>query len=280
MTKLASSHLDAIPTLGSGMGYRRELREQIFASRDRIDVLEIVTEQFFGGDQELEELVALWPVIPHGVGLSIGTAGALDWEYLHQVRRVSERTGSPYYSEHLAITRAPGIDIGHLAPLWFTEEALRTTIHNVDAVQSFLGKPLVLENISYLLSVPGATMPQDEFFGRMVEATGCGVLLDVANVHINAQNHSFDPVAFLDAMPLHAVVQIHLAGGYWADDVYIDAHSEPVNGPTWELLSELADRVPIRVSILEQDANFPDQITPILADVDRSRSVIAAAARR
>jgi uncharacterized protein (UPF0276 family) len=136
----------------------------------------------------------------------------------------------------------------------------------------------VLENISYLFAIPGATMPQDEFFARLVEATGCGVLLDVANVHINAQNHGFDPKDFLAAMPLHAVVQIHLAGGYWDGDVYVDAHSERVNSPTWELLDVLAAKVPIRVSILEQDANFPDDIEPMLADVARSRQVIESRA--
>jgi uncharacterized protein (UPF0276 family) len=273
----STQFLDAIPYLGSGLGYRREIGSRILDAGDRVDVLEVVTEQFIQAEDELAALVDRFPVIPHGVGLSIGTAGPLDREYLRSVKRVSDITGAPYYSEHLAVTRAPGIDIGHLSPVWFTNEVLRAVIDNVHAVQDFLGKPLVLENISYLFDIPNATMTQAEFFHRLVDATGCGLLLDVANVNVNAQNHRFDPVEFLDSMPLHAVVQIHMAGGFWSDGIYFDGHSEPVDEATWQLLDVLLERVPIRISIVERDANFPDELTPLLDDVDRIRRAISAA---
>jgi uncharacterized protein (UPF0276 family) len=272
----STQFLDAIPYLGSGLGYRREIGSRILDAGDRVDVLEVVTEQFIQAEDELAALVDRFPVIPHGVGLSIGTAGPLDREYLRSVKRVSDITGAPYYSEHLAVTRAPGIDIGHLSPVWFTNEVLRAVIDNVHAVQDFLGKPLVLENISYLFDIPNATMTQAEFFHRLVDATGCGLLLDVANVNVNAQNHRFDPVEFLDSMPLHAVVQIHMAGGFWSDGIYFDGHSEPVDEATWQLLDVLLERVPIRISIVERDANFPDELTPLLDDVDRIRRAISA----
>jgi len=276
----STQFLDAIPYLGSGLGYRREIGSRILDASDRVDVLEVVTEQFTWAEDELAALVDRFPVIPHGVGLSIGTVGPLDWEYLRSVKRVSDITGAPYYSEHLAVTRAPGIDIGHLSPVWFTNEVLRAVIDNVHAVQDFLGKPLVLENISYLFGIPNATMTQAEFFHRLVDATGCGLLLDVANVNVNAQNHRFDPVEFLDSMPLHAVVQIHMAGGYWSDGIYFDGHSEPVDEATWQLLDVLLERVPIRISIVERDANFPDELAPLLDDVDRIRRAISAARAR
>jgi uncharacterized protein (UPF0276 family) len=272
----STQFLDAIPYLGSGLGYRREIGSRILDAGDRVDVLEVVTEQFIQAEDELAALVDRFPVIPHGVGLSIGTAGPLDREYLRSVKRVSDITGAPYYSEHLAVTRAPGIDIGHLSPVWFTNEVLRAVIDNVHAVQDFLGKPLVLENISYLFDIPNATMTQAEFFHRLVDATGCGLLLDVANVNVNAQNHRFDPVEFLDSMPLHAVVQIHMAGGFWSDGIYFDGHSEPMDEATWQLLDVLLERVPIRISIVERDANFPDELTPLLDDVDRIRRAISA----
>jgi hypothetical protein len=120
-------------------------------------------------------------------------------------------------------------------------------------------------------------MTQAEFFHRLVDATGCGLLLDVANVNVNAQNHRFDPVEFLDSMPLHAVVQIHMAGGFWSDGIYFDGHSEPMDEATWQLLDVLLERVPIRISIVERDANFPDELTPLLDDVDRIRRAISAA---
>jgi uncharacterized protein (UPF0276 family) len=271
-----SQALSAIPVLGSGLGYRRELRQAILESRSTVDFLEVVTEQFIGGGErlrELEEICAVFPVIPHGVGLSIGSVD-VDADYLRAIKRVSDVAKSPYYSEHLAMTRAPGIDIGHLAPLWFTETVLRHTIDNVRHVQDYLQKPLVLENVTYQFVIPGAGMTQAEFFTRLVEATQCGVLLDVTNVYINSVNHQFDAVAFLKEMPLESVVQIHLAGGYVKDGMVIDAHSERVDEGSWQLLDVLTGMTVIKGSILEHDANFPEDMSAMLDQLDRARQAI------
>jgi uncharacterized protein (UPF0276 family) len=237
----------------------------------------VIIEQFMGHRRflaELEELCESFKVIPHGIGLSIGSE-RLDREYLAQIKRISDVTGSAYYSEHLAMTRAPGIDIGHLSPLWFNETVLAVTIGNVRRVQDLLEKPLVLENVTYPFDIPGATMSQTEFFTRLVEATGCGVLLDLTNLYINSVNHNFDPVAFLKAMPLDHLVQIHLAGGFLQDGVMIDSHSEEVDEHSWSLLDTLTKLIPVRASILEHDANFPDRISALLAQVARARAALS-----
>jgi len=266
----------SLPFLGSGLGYRRELRQAILDARSAIDFLEIVTDQFLGGMAlaELEEICAVFPVIPHGIGLSIGSPRLAE-DYLRAIRRVSDVTASPYYSEHLAMTQAPGIDLGHLSPLWFTEEALQRTTDNVARIQDYLRKPLILENVTYAFDIPMAGMKQTEFFGRLVEASGCGVLLDVTNVHINSANHGFDPVAFLKEMPLHRVVQIHLAGGYIKNGTWIDGHCEPVDEGSWRLLDTLAELVPIRGCILEHDSNFPPGVSGLLDQVARARRALA-----
>jgi uncharacterized protein (UPF0276 family) len=272
-----SNGLAAIPVLGSGLGYRHELKDGIFASCDAIDCLEIITEQFIGAQRHLNELEKLrdaFTVIPHGVGLSIGSE-KLDEEYLREIKRISDVTASPYYSEHLAMTRAAGIDIGHLSPLWFSETVLAIAIANVRRVQDFLGKPLVLENVTYPFDIPRATMKQTEFFARLVEATGCGVLLDLTNVYINSVNHRFDPIEFLKEMPLDRVVQVHLAGGFLEGDLMIDSHSEEVDVHSWCLLETLTSLVPVRASILEHDVNFPDKISVLLAQVARSRAIMS-----
>jgi uncharacterized protein (UPF0276 family) len=173
------------------------------------------------------------------------------------------------------MTRAPGIDLGHLAPLWFTDTVLRHTIDNVRRVQDYLRKPLILENVTYPFTIPAASMTQTEFFTRLVDATECGVLLDVTNVYINSVNHQFDPVAFLKEMPLSSVVQIHLAGGYVKDGVLIDAHSERVDEGTWNLLGALTELIPVKGSVLEHDANFPEDISTILEQLDRARRAIS-----
>lgn len=270
--------LSSIPFQGSGLGYRNELKKSIWEHRAEIDCLEVITDRYVDDPflaPELEELCDSFRVIPHGVRLSIGSPD-LDLDYLRGVRRVCEVTKTPYYSEHLCMTRAPGIEIGHLAPLWFTEEALAVTIDNVHRVQDFLGRPLILENTTYPFEIPGADMSQTEFFHRLVGATGCGILLDIANIRINAANHRFDPVAFLDQMPLEHVVQLHMAGGFLdVEGDYIDGHCRPPDEAIWSLLAELAARAPgVKGSILEHDASFPEDFSVLMSTVTRTRQTL------
>lgn len=269
--------LSSIPFQGSGMGYRRELREGIWEHRSEIDCLEVITDRYIEEPQlthELETLCQSFRVIPHGVSLSIGSPD-LNVGYVREVRRICELTQAPYYSEHLCMTRAPGIDIGHLAPLWFTEEVLAITTDNVHRVQDILDRPLILENTTYPFEIPDADMSQAEFFNRLVEATGCGILLDITNIRINATNHGFDPVDFLDQMPLDHVVQLHMSGGY--EDTrgeLIDGHCRPPDEAVWSLLEEFAARAPgVKGSILEHDASFPEDFSALMDTVLRTRQI-------
>ncbi|HEU5383049.1 MAG TPA: DUF692 domain-containing protein [Ktedonobacteraceae bacterium] len=271
-----ANHTKAIPTLGVGLGYRSELRQGILANRGRIDFLEIITDNYLRGPgalATLEELCALFPVIPHGVGLSIGSVMPLETSYLQAIKRISDLTGAPYYSEHLCMTRVPGRDIGHLAPLWLTEEMLQHVIRRVLTLQDYLGKPIVLENITYLFEIPYRTMSQEDFFRRLVEATGCGVLLDVTNMFINATNHHFDAEASLRQMPLDHLVQIHLAGGYWRNGWLVDGHSELVPSEVFDLLKTVTKRCQVKNIIFEHDAHFPD-MADVLKQMEHARSIL------
>jgi uncharacterized protein len=270
--------LDAIPVFGSGLGYREQIAAEIDAHADQIDVLEVITERYLERRRdELERLSEQFAVIPHGVSLSVGSAGLLEHDHLRRLREVAEITGSPYYSEHLCFTQAPGVDLGHLAPLWFTEPVLKNAIDRVNQVQEEMALPLVLENVTYLFELPNAAMRQAEFFARLVEATGCGILLDVTNVYINSVNHGFDPQAFLDEMPLENVVHVHLAGGYWEDGLMVDGHSHPVPEEAWELLDEVTARTRVRTVILEHDEDFPPSFEPLIAQVGRAREALRRA---
>jgi uncharacterized protein (UPF0276 family) len=270
----------AIPALGVGLGYRTELKEAILAHREQIDFLEIITDNYLtspGAQAALEDLCALFPVIPHGVGLSIGSLMPLDRSYLQGIKRISDLTGSPYYSEHLCMTRVPGRDIGHLAPLWFTEELLQHVIRRVLTLQDYLGKPLILENVTYMLEIPQSTMSQTEFFRRLVEATGCGVLLDITNVFINATNHHFDAKQFIRDMPLSHLVQVHLAGGYWRGGWLVDGHSELVPPEVFALLECVTSLCPVKSVLFEHDAHFPP-MADMLKQMDRVRGILKGAA--
>ena len=267
--------IDTIPVMGSGLGYRSQLKKQIFAAKEEIDFVEVVTDQFLRGSAqtaELEEVCDHFPVIPHGVGLSIGSAAPPKASYLKGLKRISDLTGSPYYSEHLCLTEVPGIDLGHLSPLWFSEDLLKRTINHVNLVQDTLGKPLALENVTYTFEIPNPGMSQTEFFGRLVEATDCGVLLDITNVFINATNHGFSAADFMEAMPLDRVMQLHIAGGYWKKGKVVDGHSHPVQDETWSLLSLLAEKTEIKGIILEHDSNFPE-IENLVTQVAKAREI-------
>lgn len=266
-----------VPVLGSGLGFRNELRKEILKAADKIDYVEIITEQYTRTPQSLKslaEITEVFQIIPHGIGLSIGSVMQLDKDYLRAIKRVSDLVKSPYYSEHLCMTCVPGIDIGHLSPLWFTDEVLKATIKKVNHVQDFLAKPLILENVTYLINIPNGTMSQTEFFHRLVEATGCGILLDITNIYVNSVNHNYNPIDFLDRMPLSKVVQVHIAGGYWRRGILVDGHSEPVQNESWELLKALAEKTQVKGVILEHDSNFPS-MNVLLTQIDKARRIIS-----
>lgn len=264
------------PYIGSGIGYRREIAGALLAAKDRIDVVELLVDQFIYSPDRLVEAMKICetlPTVPHGVGLSIGSAAGPDLDYLTQIKQISDICSAQYYSEHLCMTSAPAIDIGYLAPLMFTEESLNRTVENVHMVQEFLDVPLVLENITSLFTIPGATLSEAEFFAELVKRTDCGILLDLTNVHINAQNHGVPESDFIDALPLPSVIQVHLAGGYWRDGVFLDGHSEPVHEAVWTMFANLCSKASIRTCILEHDANFPADVNVLLEQVERARSI-------
>jgi uncharacterized protein (UPF0276 family) len=271
-----------IPTLGVGLGYRSELKEEILANHEQIDSLEIITDNYLatsGADATLEELCACFPIIPHGIGLSIGSLIPLERTYLRQIKHISDLAQAPYYSEHLCMTRVPGRDIGHLAPLWFTEELLQPVIRRVLTIQNYLEKPLILENVTYPLEIPHNTMSQTESFQRLVEATGGGVLLDVTNVFINATNHQFDAKRFMEQMPLSHVVQVHLAGGYWRGGWLVDGHSELVPPEVFTLFTALVSQTLVKNVIFKHDTHFPP-MTDLLHQMDHARHILNRAVDR
>jgi uncharacterized protein (UPF0276 family) len=273
---MTAGSLAGIRVLGSGLGYRAEIGDQIQGARADIDFVEIIAEQYTGQPAKMDELrhiAGIFPVIPHGIGLSVGSPGPIPREQLASIRQVSDITRASYYSDHLCMTRAPGIDLGHLTPLWWCDEVLATATERVHAVQDFLGKPLALENITYPFSIPHGQMSEAEFFTRLTEATGCGILFDLTNLYTNSVNHCFDPAAVMDEMPLDYVVQVHIAGGEWHGDRLVDRHSQPVPEEVWQLLSRLCQRTEVNGVILEQDDNLGD-FTALINQVERARSIL------
>lgn len=268
--------LNDIPRYGSGLGYRSELEDPIMESIGSIDFVEVLADRFVEDTHALSTLRTIAtavPVVPHGTGLSLGWAGDFDRDYLAGIRRVIDVTGASYYSEHLCMTSVPGIDLGHLSPIQYSDELLKVIIRKVDLIQAFLERPLILENLSFVVRMPGSQYTEAEFFDRLTNATGCGMLLDLTNLYTNSVNFKFDPYLALESYPLESVVQVHLAGGTWKGEFLVDSHSRLVPEPVWKLLEFLASRVRVRAVLIEHDQSFPE-FSLLLDQVVRARQIL------
>lgn len=267
--------------LGVGLGYRPAFRADLFAHRDAIDFLEIVADHYFDAPpekrDELDLLAAHFPLIPHGLNLSLGSAEGIDEAYLEKFAALVERLDPPWWSEHIAFTRAGGVAIGHLASLPYTREAIDTVARNVERVRRVMKTPLILENITASFLPPGGEMDEPEFVSRVLAASDCGWLCDVTNLHTNAVNQGRDLEAELDRWPWARAIQAHIAGGRTASDgELIDSHDSPVPPEAWRLLEILARRGPLRGAILERDERLPP-FADLLAELDRARTALGRA---
>ena len=271
-----------LPTLGVGVSYRAVWGRDVLLQRDRLDCLEVIAEHYLDraprAERELAELGAAFPLVPHGIGLSFGTDAPLDPDHLRKVARLVERVGPPWFTEHLAYTEAHGWDVGHLAPLPLTREAVDAVCRNVRLWREAVGVPLLLENITKMVVLPGE-LSEAQFTTEVVERSGCGLLLDLHNLHTNAVNHGFDPFEFLETLPLERVGQIHLAGGREDEDGYrYDSHSAPPPEPVWELLRFVAARTELNAVILEWDQEQPP-FEVVLREVEKAGAILAGAGR-
>jgi hypothetical protein len=250
-----------LPDLGIGIGLRTTHFSHILGSWPSIDWFEALTENFLdtGGRPSwvLEQVAERYPVVLHGVSLSIGSSDPLDTGYLAKVRELAERTRAAWVSDHLCWTGVSGRNTHDLLPLPYDEATLRHVIARVRQASEILGRPLVLENPSSYLEFASSSMPEQEFLARLADEADCGLLLDVNNVYVSAFNHGFDPVAYIDALPADRVVQYHLAGHTNNSTHIIDTHDDFVIDEVWKLYAHAVSRTGPVSTLLEWDANIP-----------------------
>lgn len=264
--------------LGVGLGYRQELKTTIMGASDRIDFLELLTDQYMDmpprKESEARELAVAFPLVLHGVDLSVGTDQPPNMDYVRKINQVASWANPEWISDHLCFTQVPGINLGQLTPLSFNDEAVAVAARNIRLVARELEQPFAVENISYYFSSPRSTMTEAEFLTRVVEEADCYILLDLTNVVNNAVNNSYDAEDFLNRIPLERVLQIHLAGGYWQDGVLLDTHSHPVPSDVLELLRRSAPRMPgLKAVMIERDQNFPPG-DELLLELDHVRELL------
>lgn len=267
---------------GFGLGLRPDHYADVLAGAEsarRVDWFEVITENHLvaGGRplHVLERVRERWPVVMHGVSLSIGSTAPLDREYLERVRRLAERCEPAWISDHLCWTGVNGLNLHDLLPLPYTEEALDHVAARVHVVQERLRRPLVLENVSSYVAYVSDECSEWEFLAELVRRTGCELLLDVNNVYVGARNHGYDPIAFLDAIPTGAVRQFHLAGHTDHGDHVIDTHDAPVCEAVWDLYANAVRRFGAVPTLLERDDAIPP-LAELVLELDRARAIAGA----
>ena len=269
---------------GDGVGLREEHFPHLMATPAAdwgVDWFEVITENCLDTQgyaiRVLEHVAAHRPIVMHGVSLSIGSSAPLDMDYLAKVRDLAARFEPLWISDHLCWTGLGGINSHDLLPMPLTQESLDHVAERVDRVQAFLGRPLILENPSTYLEFSASQMPEWEFIARLATRTGCGLLLDVNNVHVSCFNHGLDSLEYIDGIPASHVVQMHLAGPSDYGTHLIDTHDGPVPDAVWALYAHAWERCGPVATLLEWDANIPP-FADLLAELAKAKAVRAALA--
>ncbi|MCC6391965.1 MAG: DUF692 domain-containing protein [Bryobacterales bacterium] len=250
-----------LPDLGFGIGLRSVHFTHILEHRPPVDWFEVLSENYMdtGGRPlyVLDFVAERYPVVLHGVSLSIGSTDPLNREYLRKLKALAGRTHARWISDHLCWTGVSGLNVHDLLPMPYTDKSLRHTVERVRMVQDLLERPLILENPSTYLEFGHSTWTEWEFLSALAERADCGILLDVNNVYVSAFNHGFDPKVYLDAIPPDRVVQNHLAGHTNKGTHILDTHSDHVIDKVWELYRYHSHQTGGASTLLEWDESIP-----------------------
>lgn len=267
----------------AGIGLRAPHYRDLQALADdawRPAFLEVHSENFFGdGGQPwawLNWFRARYPVSVHGVGMSLGSGDRLNADHVVRLQRVVERVEPMLVSEHLCWVGVNGRYLNDLLPLPYTEESLDHVVRQVDQLQTALKRRILIENVSSYLEFHASTIPEWEFVAELSRRAGCGVLLDVNNIHVNSRNHGFDPLVYLDAMPADAIGEIHLAGFQDTGEILIDTHGNKVSPEVWELYRRLIQRIGPVPTLIEWDTDIP-ALPVLMAEAMSARDIMVAA---
>ncbi len=263
-----------LPNLGLGIGLRTCHYAHILAEWPEVDWFEIISENYMDSQGRprhvLEQIVARYPVVMHGVSLSIGSTDPLDRDYLRRLKSLAEWVRPAWISDHVCWTGVAGRNTHDLLPLPLTEVTLQHVVERIKMVQDIMGRRIVLENPSTYVGFTGDSMPEWEFIGRMASDANCGLLLDVNNVYVSATNHEYNPVNYIQSLPAERVVQFHLAGHTNLGTHIIDTHDGQVINPVWELFRLAHQLTGGTSTLLEWDANIPS-FSEVHAEVLKAR---------
>jgi uncharacterized protein (UPF0276 family) len=264
--------------LGFGLGLRPKHYAEILEAETPppIDWFEVISENYMveGGRPRymLDRIRERFPVVMHGVSMSIASTAPLDRDYLSRLKRLADVVAPKWISDHLCWTGVHGINLHDLLPVPYTEEALDHVAGRIGQVQDFLGRRIAIENVSSYIEFAESEMDEWEFVAELARRADCWLLLDVNNVFVSGQNHEFDDATFIEAIPRERVVQFHLAGHSEDNDCLVDTHDEPVCDEVFALYAKALERFGPVSTMIERDANIPP-LAELLAELGRARSI-------
>jgi hypothetical protein len=271
------------PFLGYGLGLRTDHYRDILDQKPAVDWFEALTENYLvpGGKplHYLERVRENYPLVLHGVSLSIGSTDPLNRDYLKALRGLASRIEPAWVSDHLCWTGRGGLNMHDLLPLPYTEEAVEHVATRVSQVQDALARQILLENVSSYLTYTESRMPEWEFLTAVAERADCLILLDINNIHVSAFNHGFDPREYLEGVPIERVWQFHLAGHSNQGRIIIDTHDRPIVDPVWELYASAVKRFGRVSAMIERDDDIPP-LGVLLAELEQARSLAETAHAR
>ena len=247
--------------LGVGVGFRYPHYDEVLTTWPDVDWFEVISDNFFGeGGAPLARLDALrahYPVVPHGVSMSLGSVDPLDPNYLQRLSQLLRRIDPPWFSDHLCWSGAHGVFAHDLFPLPQTEACVAHVVERIKRIQGTLERPIALETVSSYVAFASNAMPEWEFLASVAEKADCGLLFDVNNVYVSAKNHGLSAEAYVDAIPADRVVQIHLAGHTDKGTHLLDTHSDHVNDDVWDLYRRTLRRTGPVATLIEWDEDIP-----------------------
>lgn len=271
------------PSLGFGLGLRTPHYDEVMRDQPAVDWFEIISENYIAAHEGyrdyLTDLRRTYPLVMHGVSLSIGSTDPMDRAYLHHLKNLADTIEAAWVSDHLCFTGVDGLNTHDLLPIPYTEEALAHLIPRIHHAQDLLQRPLVFENASSYLQFKGATLSEPAFLRELCARTGCGILLDINNVIVSSFNHGWDSSAYIDDIPAASIVQYHLAGHTHKGSHLIDTHDSAVTDETWNLYAYALQTKGLRSTLIEWDSNIPP-FSILMDELAKARAMASTAMTR
>lgn len=267
-----------VPDLGIGVGYRVPHYREVVEEQPEMDWFEVLSENFMvdGGSPRhwLRELAKHYPLVLHGVATSLGGEG--DPEHLRRLVELVREVRPPWISDHLCFTGSHSANAHDLLPLPYTLEVRDHVIRRIQQVSRAVDVPYAVENVSSYLTWKASDVPEWQFLTQVVEGADCGILLDVNNIFVSSVNHGFEPLEYIDNIPLDRVMQIHLAGHSIQEGYRLDTHDGPVCDEVWDLYAAIIERMGSVSTLIEWDGNVPS-FARLQEEANRARTIRDAA---